>query len=859
MMMPTATLRIGLLADSNDPFWVEVRETIWQCCHPALGGAPALDVELPGNLELLEIESGGGAWPGDEYVAKVEEILALELDALIAVPFSLPLIQRLLSHGLPIISLHERDISHPRFAAPQGLHEAGRLACTHLAQLLGGRGRVLIVGGTMGVLPDSWSSRVQAAAEVFAAHPGISLVHVPAPWDYEGAAETLRAVLEGTREPFDGLFGLSDTLALVGLDVCRDLGLLIPGAPVVGINGDPLAIAAIARGQMAATVATSAAWLASEALRLACLAATGESLPSRFEFRPQLVTRENVAQVALDKLLAISHMPTRLVGVNRRHEQQRVTQLETSLEINRRIGSILDRDALPLEIADLIRSRYEFDDVQILLWSDSERTLTSARSGQPAALRAIPLAESGVLGEALLRNRPLSIPNVHHSQRFAPDPAWPHTCSRVVVPIHMGDKTLGVLDLHCGRVRRHPRAELEALQSLADQLGVAIRNAQLYGDALSARAAAEQAARLKSRLLANVSHELRTPLNIILGYSDAALREPNPYCTPIPPALCDDLDKIRRSGQHLAYLINDLIDLSQAEIGALEIVPEPLDARGLLAEVFDDMAATGGQAVEWRLRLPARLPTICADPARLRQVLLNLLSNAAKFTSRGTIALGAGEEEGRLHIWVEDTGRGIAPERQSLIFDAFTAAADSVESTARQGIGLGLAVTYHLVRLHGGELRMESRPGVGTMMHVLLPLLEVEPGAPAASPAAPVRGDNLTAHANELVRLAATFIHDNYMQPLARRQVAEAVGVSADWLSRVFTRETGLSPKQYMTRCRVAEAKRLLLTTSLNVTEIAAQVGYNDAAYLCRVFQQEVGRSPEQFRRAAGDSHFVQE
>ncbi len=850
----TSTLRIGLLADSTDPFWVEVRETIWQSCHPAPGGLLTLGIDLPDNLELLEIESGGGLWSGDEYAAKVDEILALELDALIAVPFSLPLIQRLLAHGLPIISLHERDISHPLFASPQGLHEAGKLACTHLAQLLGGCGRVLIVGGTMGVLPDNWSSRVQAAAEVFAAYPAIRLVHVPAPWDYEGARDALLAVLEGTREPFDGLYGLSDTLALVGLDICRELGLLVPGAPVVGINGDPLAIAAIARGQMAATVATSAAWLASKALRLACCAAAGESLPPRFEFRPQLVTQENVAQVALDKLVAISHVPTRLVGVNRRHEQQRVTQLQTSLEINRRIGSILDSNALPLQIADLIRSRYEFDNVQILLWSDEERTLASAS-------QTVPLAESGVLGEALLRNRPLSIPNAHRSQRFAPDPAWPNTCSRVVVPIHLGDKTLGVLDLHGGRVRRHSQAELEALQSLADQLGVAIRNAQLYGEALSARAAAEQAARLKSRLLSNVSHELRTPLNIILGYSDAALREPNPYCAPLPPALSDDLDKIRRSGQHLVHLINDLLDLSQAEIGALEIMPEPLAIRDLLAEVFDDMAAARSEAVEWRLRLPARLPTIYADPARLRQVLLNLLSNAAKFTSRGAIALGACEEESRLHIWVEDTGQGIAPERQSLIFDAFTAAIDSIgsmEGAARHGIGLGLAVTYHLVRLHGGELRMESRPGVGTTVHVLLPL-DVEDEEAAVSVSAPVCADSLLAHSNELVRRAAAYIRENCTQPLTRQEIAEAVGVSADWLSRVFSKETGLSPKQYFTQCRIDEAKRLLLATSLNITEIAAQIGYNDAAYFCRVFHQEAGRSPDQFRRAAGDSRFVQE
>ncbi|MBK8050380.1 MAG: hypothetical protein IPK16_26720 [Anaerolineales bacterium] len=140
------------------------------------------------------------------------------------------------------------------------------------------------------------------------------------------------------------------------------------------------------------------------------------------------------------------------------------------------------------------------------------------------------------------------------------------------------------MDLHSRTVRRFNQVDLDALQSLADQLGVAMRNAQLYREALDARATAERADQLKTRLLANVSHELRTPLNIILGYGQSALSEPNPYGVALPTELRQDLLHIVRSGDHLFRSIDDLLNLSQAEIGALEIYPECVDVHRLLSK-----------------------------------------------------------------------------------------------------------------------------------------------------------------------------------------------------------------------------------------------------------------------------------
>lgn len=464
-----------------------------------------------------------------------------------------------------------------------------------------------------------------------------------------------------------------------------------------------------------------------------------------------------------------------------------------------------------------------------------------------------------------MRNQAVYIPDTQTSRRFAPDPAWPTCRSRVVLPLRVGGKTLGVLDLHSHK--RNPRSQivLDALQTLADQLGIALRNAQLYAQALEAKAEAERASLLKSRLLANVSHELRTPLNIILGYSQAALGDPNPYGAPLPAELRHDLRHIQRSGQHLGRLIDDLLNLAQAESGALEVYPQQTDVAALVADVFQAMAGSNRDgAVEWRLQLPETLPPLWADPVRLRQVLLNLLSNAARFTTCGHITVGASESAGELHLWVEDTGSMAAPasERQSATL------AGSEEFTrsmrAQHGAGLGIQVAQHLVGLHGGQLCIQSSAGQGVVFHVRLPL-HLQDDAPAASADSAQAGalgnggvaDGASAlqlslqHAGELSRMLAAYVAEHYTAALSREEISDALRVSPNHLSRVFRRDTGMTPWQYLNQYRIVQAQQLLLATELSVTEIAQSVGYNDAAYFVRVFHKETGKAPLQYRKSA--------
>ena len=209
-------------------------------------------------------------------------------------------------------------------------------------------------------------------------------------------------------------------------------------------------------------------------------------------------------------------------------------------------------------------------------------------------------------------------------------PAGIHLADRrfchLVFPLHFHMDQLGFVVFAVGP------GDGVIYETLSLQLSSALKGALLVNEAVQARevalkaqALAEKADLLKTRLLANVTHELRTPLNVILGYSRMALNEPNPYQLELPAGLRKDLENIHGSGEHLIRLINDLLDLSRAEIGELDLFPEPIAPRAFLEQAFHTMADSIRPipTVSWKLDLPARLPVIQADPTRLRQIVLN--------------------------------------------------------------------------------------------------------------------------------------------------------------------------------------------------------------------------------------------
>ncbi len=234
--------------------------------------------------------------------------------------------------------------------------------------------------------------------------------------------------------------------------------------------------------------------------------------------------------------------------------------------------------------------------------------------------------------------------------------------------------------------------------------------------------AADLAERSRMEFATNISHELRTPLNLISGFSEMMMTSPGSYGgVDLPLPYRGDLNAIYRSAQHLLALTDDILDLARMESGYLGLLREPIDlaeaVRDATAVVRDYLDAKG---IELRLAIPTTLPTVMADRLRIRQVLLNLLNNAARFTERGHIRVAVEEREHDIRVAVTDTGPGIAPALLDRVFQQFVTQGKG-QSHWHTGTGLGLPISKRFVEMHGGEMGVESTVGQGTTFWFTLP------------------------------------------------------------------------------------------------------------------------------------------
>ena len=468
--------RIGVEIGPYDPYWVEVREVVCQRVRDA-------------GMELvrLEIAVSNTTFTSMAPTELVDELLALKLDALIVVNLPVNVTIMLLENGLPVISTSESFTRHKFFTCPGDLYEAGKMAGQFIVEKIGGRGSVVVAGGQLDVGEDRGESRFKGFQDAIQGYPDISVHYAPSVWDYERAYAQVKSAIVEIKGPVDAGFGLSDSLALAIYDSLKELGRANPDLVLVGINADPLALAAIVNGKMMATVETSAEKMGEQVVEMAIRAAQRKPLPPKYYLQPRLITRENVADVAVEKLVAIAHIPTLMVGLNRQEQQNRLRQLETSGAINQRMGTLLDRRCLSQEIAEVIRANYGFDFVQVYLWSKEDQIYVLENCDFGEIPQYISLDQSGLLGEAIRNGEPILIPDTHQSQRYPPDPNFPRTHSRIVLPIHLGKQINGLLDLHRKRTSQHLRQELIGLQTLADHFAIAMRNAELFSEALKAR------------------------------------------------------------------------------------------------------------------------------------------------------------------------------------------------------------------------------------------------------------------------------------------------------------------------------------------------------------------------------------
>jgi len=282
-------------------------------------------------------------------------------------------------------------------------------------------------------------------------------------------------------------------------------------------------------------------------------------------------------------------------------------------------------------------------------------------------------------------------------------------------------------------VARERRGELARALKALDEATYRIE--RMNSELLIARHEAEQARATKARFVAMVSHELRGPMNLILGFSRLMAMSPERYREPLPTCYRADVVAIYNNSQHLASLVDDILDLSQVEAQSMPLVKERVD---LEAEVVADAIRIVAPLAERKglfiqTELSGDLPPILADQVRLRQVMLNLLTNAVRFTERGGVTVRTTRENSTLLVTVEDTGLGISREKMAQLFQEFFQAHLLQESETR-GTGLGLAISKHLIELHDGRIWAESQVGVGTRIHFCLPLPDAE-----TETAAPVR------------------------------------------------------------------------------------------------------------------------
>ncbi len=399
--------------------------------------------------------------------------------------------------------------------------------------------------------------------------------------------------------------------------------------------------------------------------------------------------------------------------------QRRAIQMQASLEVWQAIISVLDPDRLLVQVVSLIRDRFVYSYVAVYTLDPSSGMLSRrAAVGQadPSHGELIPLDRPDPLsqvareGQALVINRPIAV-------KVGPPAAY--TRSEVVLPLRLGEGTLGVLHVQSTAQEEFDPDEVSVLQNVAHQIAVALENARVYAMEREAAERLRELDRSKRRFLENMSHELRTPLTNIIGFSRLMLKEID---GPLNEQQREDLQIIYHNSQHLLGLINDLLDVSQIEAGMMELERRELDLADLIHSVMATASAlVRDRGIALRTEIAEGLPLVPADPARIRQVLLRLLTNAAKFTSHGEICVRAWSDADHVYVSVRDTGIGIPPLDRERIFERFEQGA--LENGRRpDGAGLGLALSKEFVELHGGTIEVESEWGKGSTFTFSLPL-----------------------------------------------------------------------------------------------------------------------------------------
>jgi signal transduction histidine kinase len=408
---------------------------------------------------------------------------------------------------------------------------------------------------------------------------------------------------------------------------------------------------------------------------------------------------------------------------------QSVEKLTALGEVSRAVNSTLDVET----VLDTIVSRasqlagaagcsiYEYDE------SSQQFELRATHNDDTEfveALRTVPLRKGeGLMGRAADMREPIQIPDI--TQAGAYESSVRDTLIRfgyralLAVPLLREDQIIGSLSFNRKAPGEFPPEVVDVLKTFATQSALAIQNARLFREIADKSRQLEAASRHKSEFLANMSHELRTPLNAIIGFSEVLTER---MFGELNEKQDEYLKDIYASGQHLLSLINDILDLSKIEAGRMELeladfdLPSAIDnALTLVRERATRRGITLGRTIDERLGM------VRGDERKVKQVLLNLLSNALKFTPEGgRIDISARLQDVAAEIAVADTGVGIAPEDQEAVFEEFRQVGTADKKV--EGTGLGLALSRKFIELHGGTIWVKSQVGAGSTFTFTLPV-----------------------------------------------------------------------------------------------------------------------------------------
>lgn len=412
--------------------------------------------------------------------------------------------------------------------------------------------------------------------------------------------------------------------------------------------------------------------------------------------------------------------------------RRRNEYLAASTEIGRLVTSTLELETIFSRTVNLIVERFGFYHAGIFITEETgvNAVLQEATgtAGQKLKEREYTLAvgSHSTVGKATRSGEVVVVNNTAIDTLHKPNPLLQETKSETAIPLRVGSRIIGALDIQSTEVNAFSQDDIAILQLLADQVAVGIDNARSYNIAQLAVEEMRELDRLKGQFLATMSHELRTPLNSIIGFARVILKGID---GPITDLQQQDLSAIFDSGQHLLGLINDILDLSRIEAGKMDLTIDDVNMNDLIESVMTTaVGLVKDKPIKLKSDIEEGLPMVRADAMRIRQVLINFLSNASKFTDEGEIVVKASLDEpskGQQVIMVSviDTGPGIAHEDQDKLFLPFSQI-DASLTRKVGGSGLGLSICRHFIQMHNGQIGVHSLPGKGSTFYFTIPVTQ---------------------------------------------------------------------------------------------------------------------------------------